>query len=761
MYMIVISVLAFFLWLMTGNDPISMLSWFYPPEVRNAILFAILGVGVVSFQWQYHFLSKICGWIAIVVGVIVNLYRLMLAYNSNDFFNNFPSIHSPIISASGCFILAGIVLLMINKTDFTQRTFSSLSIICSIIMAFSVLAIFGHITGLSGTYGWIQSIKMSFFASSLFIPFCIAILAISWHQLFNHQQTLSPSGFSIPLGICFLSITFALWQAVRSQDKFYREQALEKESNYVVSNIHYYLDETVQELIRMTRRWELRGGTPKEEWMSDAELSLVQQTGLLMIQVFDKNLQPLWNAVQKNIDPNDKELEVPKEVLGMVQSASDVLLHAVTASSGHTVIWIFNPIRINGQFAGAIGGVLDVSRMIGDIYQGSNTILEEVEIRDNRSTLIYEKNPNINFSEIGIQNFSQLRFHGLDWSVNAVFEDSSLSRISYLPPLILFLGTLMSGLVLLAFHYGHQSQIKAKELQDSLGKLLQAQDRLVNQEKLASIGGLSAGIAHEIKNPLNFIHNFSDLSISLVNELKEAVTKNNAGIPKQEFIEIQETLNTLTLNLKSIYDQGKRAQNTIARILAQSRAKPGVRTPTDLHSLIEEYMTLSYHGMRSQDSAFNCRFEKRFDSKIDKVEIVAEDFSRVLLNLLSNSYYALLDKKKMGGETFNPEVILTTKHLGDRIEISIYDNGTGISESAQQKLFTPFYTTKPVGYGTGLGLSVSREIIVEEHGGLLRCNSREGEYTEFVIQIPLGANYKLDSDVSKISEIKEFEASAK
>lgn len=759
--MIILSSLAFFFWLVTADDPIFMLSWLYPSEERNAILFAILGVGVVSFQWQYQFLSKICGMIAILVGVAINIKRFAVAYTSNDFFNNFPSIHSPIISASGCFILAGIVLLLINKVDFKQSTFRAISIICSVIMAFSVLAIFGHITGLSSTYGWIQSIKMSFFASSLFIPFCIAMLAISWNLLFNHHQILSPSGVSIPLGICFLSITLALWQAVRSQDKFYREQALEKESNYVVSNIHNYLDETAQELVRMTRRWEIRGGTPKNEWMSDAELSLTQQTGLLSIQVFDKNLKPLWEINQKNLGNNHKAVEVPQEILKLTQIATDLVLHPETISSGQTVIWILNPIRIDGQFEGAIGGVLDVSRMISDIYQDSNTVLEEVEIRDNRSTLIYERNPNINFSEIGIQNFSQLRFHGLDWSVNAVFEDSSLSRISYLPPLILFLGTVMSGLVLLAFHYGYQAQIKARELQDSLSKLLQAQDRLVTQEKLASIGGLSAGIAHEIKNPLNFIHNFSDLSLSLVNEVKEAITKNNSGIPKQEFIEIQETLNTLTLNLKSIFDQGKRAQNTIARILAQSRAKPGVRTPTDLHSLIEEYVTLSYHGMRSQDSAFNCRFDKRFDSKIDKVEIVAEDFSRVLLNLLSNSYYALLDKKKMGGETFNPEVIITTKHLGDRIEISIYDNGTGISESAQQKLFTPFYTTKPVGYGTGLGLSVSRDIIVEDHGGILRCNSREGEFTEFIIQIPIGVNKKLDSGSSKLCEGKELETSAK
>ncbi len=743
MLILIISTLALLVWTFSALSSSTAFDWLGLPQFRNATLMGILGIGIITHLWNYRTLSLFCGISVLLVGIIINILRIISIYSQIDYFQSPVAEYPLLVSSSMCFILSGVVLILINKEKFTQRLFQSISIISSIIIALSSLALFGYISGLSSTYAWIQSVRMSLFSSTLFLAFAIAILSISWELLLKHHLKFSSMAISIPIGICFLTVSLAMWHAVRSQDRFFREESIQRESKFVVSNIHYYLEETAQDLIRMTKRWELRGQTPEHEWRSDAEVALTHQSALLSLNMIDKSLTTKWEIQRTDTTPGQIPPIPPKELLESSSKSREFTLHLTQSDKGDYAIWILNPIFVNNAFEGYIAGVVSVPLMISEIFKDSGTTLEEVEIRDPKGNLIYEKNKEIDFSHVVIQDFSQLRFHGLNWTINAVFVDASLSRISYLPPLTLALGLLMSGLVLVAFYYAQQSQTKAKELENSLNDLLQTQNRLVNQEKLASLGGLTAGIAHEIKNPLSFIHNFSQLSLSLIDEVKGEFEKHHNSLPNQEYVELIDTMNTLHLNVKSIFDQGKRAQNTIARILEQSRGKPGVRTTTDLHSLIEEYITLSYHGMRSQNPNFVAKFEKRFDPRIEKIDLVAEDFSRVLLNLLNNSYYALLEKKKMGGETFNPEMIITTKHLDDRIEIIIHDNGTGISDYAREKIFMPFFTTKPVGYGTGLGLSISQDIIVEGHGGIIRCESKEGEYTDFIIQIPLDINTPL------------------
>jgi signal transduction histidine kinase len=598
----------------------------------------------------------------------------------------------------------------------------------------------------------VKAIKMSAFAATMFLAFAVSILSIAWNLLLKNHLKTSSLGLSIPIGICFLTISLALWYAVRSQDQIFREKTIERESNFVVSNIQYYLDETAQEVVRMTKRWEYHHGTPEQEWLSDAQIALEHQPSLETIEIIDKGLKSQWKVDQKNLPEKRNLKKIPSEILEKDKSETSFSVYLSKEAPQDYVIWVLNPIVINNEFQGYITAGINVARMIDEIYHYSNNTLKEIEIRDPKGNLLFEKNPEVNFDSFPIQNLAHFNFKGINWIITAVFDDSTFSAVSYIPGITLFLGFLMSGLVLVAFYYSHQSQIKAKELEDSLGKLVQTQDRLMTQEKLASLGGLTAGIAHEIKNPLNFINNFSQLSIDVTGDIKGEIDKCANSIPRENYVEIADLMNSLNINLKSISDQGRKAQNTIARILAQSRGKTGARTLTDLHSLIEEYITLSYHGMRSQDPTFNTKFDKQFDSRIEKVEIQAEDFSRVLLNLLNNSYYALIEKKKMGGETFRPEVQIITKHLGDRIEITIHDNGTGIPEEARQKLFTPFYTTKPVGYGTGLGLSISYEIIVQGHGGILKCESKEGDYTNFIIQIPVNMNSPLNATVKRAEE---------
>lgn len=752
MIILIVSSFAFIGWTTNLLSLSPVTSWMGAPQILSPLLMIILSIGLLSFQWQHYRLATICSSFVMFLGITITLAKLLEFSLPENLLFNSPAHYTMAINTSFCFFLSGILLFLINRQFYRQSTFLLLGAISSVIIALSVLALFGYMSGLNESYGWMQVTRMSMFSAGLFLTFSIAILNIAWEVILKNHLKFSSMAISIPMGICFLTISLSLWHAVRSQDKLFREETIQRESNYVVNSIHFYLEETAQNIAIMTKRWEIRGGTPEDEWKQDAQNILNKQAALTTLEWIDKDLKPRWKVVQNNPPTKHSLTSIPEAALNAAKQNSDYTIYLQEKAPEDHLIWILHPIYIKGVFDGFLGGAIDISQMIEEIYHDSSNILEEVEIYDPDGKLIFEKSKTINFANYSIQNFAHLKFRGLDWTINAVFVDTTLSRISYLPSMTLILGFLMSALVLVAFYYAHLSQVKAKELHESLTKLIQTQDRLINQEKLASLGGLTAGIAHEIKNPLNFIHNFSQLSLSLIDEVKTEIDKHQSSIPKQEYAELADSINTLQLNVKSIFDQGKKAQNTIARILAQSRGRPGVRTLTDLHSLIEEYITLSYHGMRSQDSSFNSKLEKKFDPRIGKVEIIAEDFSRVLLNLLNNAYYAMMEKKKMGGETFNPELIVTTKYLGDRVEIIIHDNGTGISEYAKDKIFTPFFTTKPVGYGTGLGLSISRDIIIEGHGGILKCESKEGEYTDFIIQIPTNANVPLQAPIKRVEE---------
>lgn len=276
------------------------------------------------------------------------------------------------------------------------------------------------------------------------------------------------------------------------------------------------------------------------------------------------------------------------------------------------------------------------------------------------------------------------------------------------------------------------------EIEGTVDLLESTKNRLVAQENLASLGGLTAGIAHEIKNPLNFINNFSTLSIELINEIDKYVNKYQQNENNEEHENVIESIDTLKENIQTIHEQGQRADSTIQRMLAHSRGKPGEWMQTDMHKLLDEYITFSFHGMRAKNSQFNVKIEKKFHSQIKDIKVITNDLSRVFLNLMNNSFQAIEDKsKQFGPEYTNPTVTITTENVGKFFRVRIRDNGAGISEENKAKIFTPFFTTKPTGVGTGLGLSLSYNIIVREHGGSLTFDSKEGEYTEFIITIPL------------------------
>src|ERR1700683_1655359 len=275
-----------------------------------------------------------------------------------------------------------------------------------------------------------------------------------------------------------------------------------------------------------------------------------------------------------------------------------------------------------------------------------------------------------------------------------------------------------------------QVQERTEELSQSLDDLRTAQDRLVQTEKLASLGQLTAGIAHEIKNPLNFVNNFSALSAELIDELDETLAP--APLDQKMRSDVGELTQILKSNLEKVVQHGKRADSIVKNMLLHSREGSGEQRPADINALLDESLNLAYHGARAEKREFNVTLQRDFDATAGTIEVFPQEITRVFLNLISNGFYAVTKRKnENGGSSFEPIVRATTKSLGDTVEIRIRDNGTGIPEEVKEKMFNPFFTTKPAGEGTGLGLSMSHDIIVKQHGGKIDVATEPNVFTEF------------------------------
>jgi GAF domain-containing protein/HAMP domain-containing protein len=279
-------------------------------------------------------------------------------------------------------------------------------------------------------------------------------------------------------------------------------------------------------------------------------------------------------------------------------------------------------------------------------------------------------------------------------------------------------------------------QDRTRELSESLEDLRRAQDRLIQSEKLASLGQLTAGIAHEIKNPLNFVNNFADVSAELIDELAAALGP--ASLDEGLRAEVEDLTGMIKGNLEKVVQHGRRADSIVKNMLLHSREGTGERRSVDLNATAEESLNLAYHGARAEKPNFNVTLKTELDPAVGSVEIYPQEFVRVLLNLISNGFYAAHKRKNQDGTdaSFEPTLSLTTKGYPDRVEIRVRDNGTGIPEEIKEKMFNPFFTTKPAGEGTGLGLSLSYDIIVKQHGGTIEVDTKPGEFTEFTIALP-------------------------
>src|ERR1039457_6396168 len=270
---------------------------------------------------------------------------------------------------------------------------------------------------------------------------------------------------------------------------------------------------------------------------------------------------------------------------------------------------------------------------------------------------------------------------------------------------------------------------RTTELRTSLEELKAAQAQLVQSEKMASLGELTAGIAHEIQNPLNFVNNFSEVSTELVNEMYTEIEQGN-------FEDARQIAEDLKQNLEKINHHGKRAGDIVKGMLQHSRSSSATKEPTDINKLADEYLRLAYQGLRAKDNTFSATMKTDYDETIGNINIIPQDIGRVILNLITNAFYVVTEKKKSGTENYEPTVSVSTKRTGDKILLAVKDNGSGIPQKLLDKIFQPFFTTKPTGLGTGLGLSLSYDIM-KAQGGDINVETKEGKGSEFIIQLPV------------------------
>ncbi len=272
-------------------------------------------------------------------------------------------------------------------------------------------------------------------------------------------------------------------------------------------------------------------------------------------------------------------------------------------------------------------------------------------------------------------------------------------------------------------------QQQKEKVESTLAELKSAQAQLIQSEKMASLGELTAGIAHEIQNPLNFVNNFSEVNKEMLEELKEEAGKGNTNA-------VIAIADDVIDNQDKINHHGKRADAIVKGMLQHSRQTKGVKESTDINAVCDEYLRLAYHGMRAKDKEFNVTMKTDYDETIGNINIIPQEMGRVILNLITNAFYAVTEKKKTASTDYEPSVTISTKKLNSKVEVIVKDNGNGIPQNVLDKIFQPFFTTKPTGHGTGLGLSLSYDI-VKAHGGEINANTREGEFTEFMVQLPI------------------------
>jgi two-component system NtrC family sensor kinase len=370
--------------------------------------------------------------------------------------------------------------------------------------------------------------------------------------------------------------------------------------------------------------------------------------------------------------------------------------------------------------------IISAGSLLADIYerQGKNA----QKVIQYHKMVIAAKDSLFNYNKINaLQNLTDFDEKERQYEIETATTAIQNQNRQY--ALLAGLGVFLL-IALILYSNNRQKQKANQVLANTLSKLKSTQTQLIQSEKLASLGELTAGIAHEIQNPLNFVNNFSELSVELAQELKEEIKK-----PEKDWELIEDLAEDLSQNQEKINLHGKRASSIVKGMLEHSRASTGVKELTDINKLAEEYLRLAYHGLRAKDmngstTRFNADFKTDFDENLPKIEVIPQDMGRVLLNLINNAFWAVKTVEK-------PEVVVKTELSNNKLIIKITDNGTGMTDEVKAKIFQPFFTTKPTGEGTGLGLSLAYDIVTKGHGGTIECKSAEGEGTTFMVKLPI------------------------
>jgi len=400
-----------------------------------------------------------------------------------------------------------------------------------------------------------------------------------------------------------------------------------------------------------------------------------------------------------NAGNKDSALYYSLKNLALIQTLGQVSGKELNLGTGYENVYL--SYKLNNQFDSAFK------------YQGLALILKD------------------SLSRIRIKNLAE--FQNLTYGEQLRLQNLEKEKVVYqnkVRSYFLLAGIGILLLLSIIFYRNNRQKHKATLIiEQAYDNLKATQQQLIQSEKMASLGELTAGIAHEIQNPLNFVNNFSEINAELIDEmqseLKEGKTSEAIAISK----DIKE-------NQEKINHHGKRADAIVKGMLQHSRSSSGVKEPTDINALTDEYLRLAYHGLRAKDKTFNATMKTDFDSAIGMVNVIPQDIGRVILNLFTNAFYAVTEKARQSSMDFKPTVQVTTKKTNGILEIIVKDNGSGIPQKALDKIFQPFFTTKPTGQGTGLGLSLSYDII-KAHGGELRVETKEGEYAAFVISLPV------------------------
>ena len=362
---------------------------------------------------------------------------------------------------------------------------------------------------------------------------------------------------------------------------------------------------------------------------------------------------------------------------------------------------------------------------LGTIY-GSIKYIDSAYKYEHLSNFLNDSLKNVRIKQLtNYQNFAfneQLRLQQINDEKTAYQNKLKLCSVIGGLAVMLFVAVIL-------FRNNRQKQKANHVLETTLTQLKSSQQQLIQSEKMASLGELTAGIAHEIQNPLNFVNNFSEVNKELIVELKDEIKKGNIE-------EVNAIADDIEANEEKINHHGKRADAIVKGMLQHSRSISGQKEPTDINALADEYLRLAYHGLRAKDKSFNATLQTDYDATIGNINIIPQDIGRVILNLITNAFYAVAEKKRPTVEGYNPTVSVATRKLGDKIEVRVQDNGGGIPNHIVDKIFQPFFTTKPTGQGTGLGLSLAYDI-VKSHGGELKVETREREGTTFILQLPL------------------------